>query len=347
MRKTFIYILSWVVCSSLYGQVISVSDFAIIATLSDKKAENYITKRGFTHTARNYDEGKVVNEYFYGPKKKGKEKAQEPADSVLRFIAEYSQGKNTGVIYKTTSLTEYETLIQQFTQTGYISGREEKDSALFFQKADIVVHVGEVVQEEGKFYQVQVEKTSLPALSSIRYAEDLLQYRSHENLVMMFGAANVKKDVYYFTDKDVARCSVLYPNTKSQVIFIWEDEENSRYISYLMIGGSLRAESSAAFNQTISLNVWHSAAGLHTGMKISELLRINESDFSFYGTGSEFAFMAVPEKKGNIDFKKTGIVLGCLNCNGVSLLKKEKVSVEEAVNAGLQLYILSIVLMPD
>lgn len=347
MRKTFIYILSWVVCSSLCGQVVSVSDFAIIASLSDKKAENYITKRGFTHTARNYDEGKVINEYFYGPKKKGKEKEQEPPDSVLRFIAEYSQGKNTGVIYKTSSLAEYEMLLKQFTETGYVSGKEGKDSAIFFQKADMVVHVGEVIQEEGKFYQVRLNKTPLPALSSIRYADDLLQYNSHENLVMMFGMANVKKDVYYFTDKDVARCSVLYPNTRNQVIFIWEDEENSRDLSYLMIGGSLRAESSSAFNQTIALNSWYSAAGLHTGMKITEILAINESDFSFFGTGSEFAFMAVPEKKGNIDFRKTGIVLGCLNCNGAPLLKKEKISAEEAVNERLQMYILSIVLIPD
>lgn len=325
----------------------SVTDFAIIASLPDKKAENYITKRGFTQIARNFDDGKVTNEYFFGPKKKGKEKEKEPIDSVLRFIAEYSQGKNTGVIYKTSSLEEYETLLTQFTETGYVSGKEGKDSLLFFQKADMIVHVSEVEQEEGKFYQLHLDKTPLPSLSTVRFADDLLRYGSHENLVMMFGKANVKKDVYYFTDKDVTRCSVLYPNTKNQVIFIWDDEENSRQLSYLMIGGSLRAESSTGFNQTIALNSWRSAAGLYTGMKMSEILQANESDFSFYGTSSEFAFMAVPEKKGNIDFKKTGIVLGCLNCNDAPLLKKEKISAEEALNAGLQLYILSIVLVPD
>jgi hypothetical protein len=56
--------------------------------------------------------------------------------------------------------------------------------------------------------------------------------------------------------------------------------------------------------------------------------------------------MVVPEKKGNIDFKKTGITMGCLNCTGSPLMKKEKISAEAAIAAGLQLYIVSMVLMP-
>ena len=61
---------------------------------------------------------------------------------------------------------------------------------------------------------------------------------------------------------------------------------------------------------------------------------------------SEFALMVVPEKKGNIDFRKIGVTFGCLNCSGYPIMKKEKISAEAAIAAGLQLYIVSIVLMP-
>jgi hypothetical protein len=204
-----------------------------------------------------------------------------------------------------------------------------------------------IEEEEGIFYQINFDRNPVPTLSSVKFADDLLEFDSHESLVMLFGKENVQKDVYYFSEKEVNRCSVLYPNTKWQAIFIWKDQENSRKLSYVLIGGSLRTESASDFNQTIALNSWRSYSGLRTGMKLDEIIRYNEADFQFFGLRSEFSFMAVPEKKGNIDFRKTGIVLGCMNGNSNPVLKDEKVSAEGAINAGLQLYILSIILLPD
>lgn len=317
-------------------------DFITISSLSEKKINSYISKKGFVQLGRNYDDGTVINEFYYSKKKKGK----ELPDTTLRYISGFVKGKNSGVIYKTSSLNEYDSILKDFKANGFIAGKEGKDSLLFFQKADMTVHIEEEMQEEIKLYQVRLDKNPVPSLSSVKFADDLLEFDSHESLVMLFGKDNVKKDIYYFSETESTHCSVLYPNTSRQAYFIWEDQENGRKLSYLLIGGILRAEGSSEFNKTIALNSWRSYSGLYTGMKLSEILRYNNGDFNFFGLNSEFAFMAVPEKKANIDFKKTGIVLECFNCNDVSLLKTEKVSAQEANDEGLQLYIVSIILLP-
>lgn len=345
MRVIFTYILSILVHSTLLSQVLTAGDFIAIASLSEKKSSSYIEKKGFTQTGKNFDDGVVTNEFYYYQKKKGKEK--QVLDTVLRFVSGFSKGKNTGIIYKTSSFNEYDSILKDFKINGFIAGKEGKDSILFFQKGDMTVHIQQTVEEDVKFYQVRLDKTPVPSLSSVKFADDLLEFDSHESLVLLFGKDNVKKDIYYFSQDEFSHCSILYPNTSRQAYFFWDDEKNSRKLSYLLIGGVLRAEGSSEFNKTIGLNAWRSYSGLYTGMKVSEILRYNNSDFNFFGLNSEFAFMAVPEKKGNIDFKRTGIVLECFNCNNTSFLKADKVSAQEANDEGLQLYIVSIILLPS
>lgn len=355
MKKTILLLLLFY-SRVLYSQVISVNDFITLASLPDKKINSYIAKMGFVQVAKTLDDGRIVNEFFYRNKK-------QPFDTVARFLSGYRNGPVTGVSYQTSSFAEYYSILKEFRMNGFTTGKEKTDStartdsamladslrmdsASFFQKEDMTVKVGEEVRDELKMFRILLEKKPPPASSSLRFADDLLFFDSHEALVTKFGEANVRKDMYYFSDTDSIRCSVIFPDTKRQAIFIWDDQANSRTLSYLMIGGTLHAGNTDRFDQTISLSTWQSNSGLYTGMRLAEIVRVNQGDFNFFGKASEFAFMAVPEKKGNIDFKKTGIVLGCLNCTGVAMLKTEKVSAEAAVAAGLQLYILSIVFVP-
>lgn len=352
----------------LYSQVITVADFAELTTLPDKKINGYIAKMGFVQVARTLDDGKIVNEFFYKNKK-------QPYDTVIRFLSGYRNGSITGVIYQTSSFTEFNRILNDFRVNGFMNGGQKRDTAstrdstragdslriadsvvmtdtarikdsLFFQKGDMTVRIREEMRDEIRMFVLIAERKPIPTSSSLRFAEDLLFFDSYESLVAKFGVANVRKDMYYFSEEDSSRCSVLFPDSKQQAIFIWGDQPNDRTLSFLMIGGSLRPESSSGFNQTVSLSTWKSFTGVYTGMRLAEMVRINESDFNFYGFNSDFALMVVPEKKGNIDFKKTGVVLGCLNCNNTPVMRAEKVSAEAAIAAGLQLYIISLVLMP-
>jgi hypothetical protein len=79
-------------------------------------------------------------------------------------------------------------------------------------------------------------------------------------------------------------------------------------------------------------------------MTLKELLNLNGKDFDFYGNSSEFPLMVDPANSGEIDFKKTGIVLNCLNCNGSSLITRLKISAEDAVDNNLPLSVYYIII---
>ena len=64
------------------------------------------------------------------------------------------------------------------------------------------------------------------------------------------------------------------------------------------------------------------------------LLELNANDFSFYGRSSENSFMILPEQTRYIDFKKTGVMLACFDCQNSTLLDAEKVSAATAALGG-------------
>jgi hypothetical protein len=221
------------------------------------------------------------------------------------------------------------------------------DTTSFFQKGDMTVRISQDTRDEVKVYRIMLQRRPGPSGSAVRYADDLLSFDSHQALIAMFGQSNVKRDIYYFTELDTSRCSVIFPNSNRQAIFLWDDQETYRGLSFLIVGGGLHAYSrSDEQTESIALNAWRSSTGLFTGMRISEIVRINEADFTIYGINSEFGLMAVPEKKGVIDFKQTGVVFGCLNCSGSPMMRKDKISAQAAIDTRLQLYITSIVLFP-
>ncbi|MFN2439233.1 MAG: hypothetical protein ABR503_08530, partial [Chitinophagaceae bacterium] len=82
---------------------------------------------------------------------------------------------------------------------------------------------------------------------------------------MVFGAANVKKDVFYYSATETNKCSIVFPNTNREVVFIWNDESNYRNTAFLVIGGNSKTNISANFNQQIEQNAWHSKQGVYSG----------------------------------------------------------------------------------
>ena len=129
-------------------------------------------------------------------------------------------------------------------------------------------------------------------------------------------------------------------------MFVWEDENNLCKLSYVLISGILPTENGLPFNDNIGRNKWAFRSGIYSGMSIRDLLRLNGNDFKFFGLGSEFSMMVDPENTGNIDFKKTGIMLTSLDGNGSALLKRAKVSAEHVVENRIALHVFYIMLTP-
>jgi hypothetical protein len=187
----------------------------------------------------------------------------------------------------------------------------------------------------------------LPHPDSVRYAEDLLKFNSHEYLVSFFGTSNVKKDLYYFTEKELKKCSVLFGNSSRQAVFVWKDEDNLCDLSFILVSNIIPTVSAEKFNGVVLINEWRLDNGIHPGMSIKELLKLNEKDFEIYGNQSAQAFMIKPGNSGKIDFKKTAIMLSCNNCNNERLLNVPAVSAIDVAEENLPMYVYYFIMYPS
>lgn len=303
-----------------------------------------MNKKGFLPGGRSFQDDGVMVTFF-------EKKSNDEKDTVHinRSIDLYKKGDTWCFALHTSSFDEYLDGQNRLKQAGffYINSKDtvsnSKDTSLMtaelFQKRNITVQASSGVTDDETVHTFLLQKKELPNPDNIRYAEDLLKFDSHEHLVSVFGENNVKKDFYFFSEKELKNCSVLFGNSNRQVVFIWDDENNLNKLSFIMISGVLPTASTIEYDGNISQNAWTLKNGIYSGMRVKNLLELNENDFKFYGIDSEFSLMVEPVKTGNIDFKKIGIVLNCFNCNGPVLLNKPKVSATDAVDNSLALYV--------
>lgn len=281
---------------------------------------------------------------FVEKKKKGIE-----TQSIKSEVDLYRKDNIDYFVLRSTSLKEFEDGCNWLKKGGYFSG-SKKDTSFFapvlFQKNNITIQAIRHNDRDGPGFTFLLQKKELPKAGDVQYGDDLLQFNSHEFLVAFFGSKSVKRDVYYFSEHELKQCSVLFPNTDRQAIFVWNDEDNLAELSYILISGISPALRTSAYNGSISQNKWTLKNGIYSSMSIKEVRDLNGDDFQFYGRLSDFLFMVPPENQGNIDFKKIGLTLGCLNCNGAQVLEKQKVSASEAMTHSLALYVVYIMIMP-
>lgn len=220
-----------------------------------------------------------------------------------------------------------------------------KDSAILFQKWNIDVRsINEIVDSVHRYTFILQEK-KIP--SAIVYAEDLLRFDSHEFLVSYFGERNVKRDLYYFSQTELKKCSVLFGNSNRQVVFVWNDEKNLDDLAFVMVSDALPTVNSPVREGLLSNNEWKLKCGIHPGMSLKDLIKLNESDFKIYGNQSELGLMIKPEEDGKINFKKTAIMLSCKNCNTDNFLQKQEVSALAVARQNLPMYVFDIILYPS
>lgn len=288
---------------------------------------------------------------FFEKQKKAKKKSKKDKDIPVDTIADerrvglYKESNAFCFAFFTTSRKEYNDGLRRLKNSDFIYAENEdtSQSPLFFQKKNLTVQAGVDSAEGRSVYKFLLKMTPFPG--SVQFAEDLLSFDSHEFLVTYFGEKNIKKDVYFFSEKRVRKCSVLFGNSNRQVVFVWEDEANLCKLSYILISGILPTKNAVPFNENIGRNIWEFKSGIYSGMSIRDLIRLNENDFNFYGNNSEFSLMVEPVNTGNIDFKKTGIMLTSLDGES-PFLKKLKVSAAAAAENHIAMHVFYIMLTP-
>ena len=345
MRGSILFFILFLIVCNLHSQEYSAKDFLYASSLSSKKLGNYLSKKNFTPGGSRTQNDIMVNIYILKPRKSKKKK---DTLNITRSIETFYTENSSSFTYITSLKDEYTESLEELKAAGFFCGNEKDTANILFQKKNISVLANMVIEnDDDTLYSIAISQQELPLPENIQFAEDLLQFYSHEYLVSVFGSVNVVRDLYYFSEKEVAKCSVLFPKTSRQAVFIWEDNLNLCKPAYLIIGGNMNAGSISSYDGVIGENVWNSKEGIYSGMTINSLMKLNGNSFKFYGKNSESPYMIVPEKTGAINFKTNRVVLGCLNPSGSRLLNNATIGADEILSDNLGLYVYMMMILPS
>jgi hypothetical protein len=328
-----------------HAQVFTASKLIDGAAVSKTKFESYISKQNFVGVGSDYKGDTIVREFKYRMYGKGGKR-----DSVERSLTYFSTKEDFSFSFSTLSDAEGKRIIREFKKEGYYCNNE-KDSlsapVLLYQHNEFTVAVSKKAVDTLMEYAFLVRKQPLPKAKEIKFAEDLSVFNSHEYLRFYFGDENVKKDIYYLSDDKVGKCTVLFPNTSRQAVFLWEDEINNTGLSKIFIGGHLKTGSAVDYDQNIAENLWQLKSGVHPGMSLYTLRLLNDAAFNFYGGNNSKTGMIFTDSTGKLNFKRENIILGCMNCNENSFIRKAVINSDEALEAERILFVHTIILEPE
>src|SRR6187397_2801917 len=345
MKGALLFLISFLVVCNVHSQEYSVKDFLHVSSLTPKKLESYLNKKKFLPAGNRFQNDIVINIYNLKP---AKSKKKKDTLIITRSIETFHTKNNSSFTYITSLKKEYTESLKELNNDGFFCGNENDTTAMLFQKKNITVLANMIIERDGDtLYSLAINQQVLPLPEDIQFAEDLLKFYSHEYLISFFGQKNVIKDVYYFSEKDVAKCTVLFPKTSRQAVFIWEDNINLCKPAYLIIGGNMNTSTISNYDGVIGENVWNSKAGIYSGMSLNSLMRLNGNSFKFYGKNSDSPYMIVPEKTGAINFTSNRVVLGCLNPSGSRLLNNATISADEILSDNLGLYVYMMMISPS
>ncbi|MGH2565694.1 MAG: hypothetical protein ACRDE5_14355, partial [Ginsengibacter sp.] len=264
-----------------------------------------------------------------------------------KSIDVYEKPDSRYFILHLSSPTEYLNGRESLIKSGFVYDAKKdisKEPSMLFQKENVSIESTREMKDSVTQYTFKLRERKIP--DSIAYAEDLLQFDSHEFLLSYFGKKNVIKDMYYFSEKDLKKCSVLFEGTNYRAVFVWGDENNLNNLSYILVSNVVHTKGEERTGMPEGNNEWGFHSGIHLGMPVKDILRLNEMDFYMYGSKSDLAFMVKPEITGKINFKKTAIMFNCNNCFDNEIFNQDEVSALDVAKANLPLTIFTIIIYP-
>jgi hypothetical protein len=321
-----------------YGQLMDLKELTGLLDLSHNKLEAHLQRKGFRRTFMTNED--MIGAYVRNEKEGTKKNTR--CFQINGFEKDYS------LTYQTTSLEEYAHLNEEIKTSGFTYPSKSTDTnTVMYQRQNLCIESTTKTDDSTVYYIIKAEKKSLPRKKDIVSADDLLQLDAQEYLIDVFGKENVKTDVFYFTETEANKCSVLFPNTNREAIFIWKDEVNLKGISFILVGGSLKTKESMAHLKPIGHNIWMSRQGVYCGMTLRELEQLNRAPVKFYNWKAESAGYLIPNNQGSVDFSRLGIVFNCLNCSFLKIDDKEVIDSDTALEENQKVYITTLIILPE
>lgn len=341
-RILLILILQNFATATVHCQSFNVGDLLTVSSLPSKNVDHFMGKKGFYLCSSKLQSDTM--EATFGIKIKPKNKYTGP----IRTIDILLKDDSKYFVLQTSAQNEFLDGQRSLIKSGFFYDDKKdinKETSMLFQKGNIVIEATSENKDGISQYNFRLKLKKIP--SSVKYAEDLLQFDSHEFLVSFFGEQNVKKDMYYFSEKELQKCSVLFSGTRYQVVFVWGDENNLNNLLYILVPHVLPTAGAEKVDAITGNNEWQFRNGIYPGMGLKELLRLNEMDFGIYGNSSDLAFMVKPGDNGKIDFKKTAVMLSCNNCDDIKMFNQQVVSALDVARKDLPMYINDVIIYPS
>ena len=270
-----------------------------------KKLESQLLKKGFYRSGNYTPEELFFKKYSY-----------EDSVDVERSCRVVFKDDFCQLVYTTSSENEFNSWEKEIDKQMQAQATAQ-EKTLFIGSEGIILQSTQLEKDSSKVYVFKASRKILPKAKNLVFAEDLLSFDAHAFLETVFGKKNVIEDVFEFSDSLKNKCSVIYPNTSRQAIFIWKDEINLKDLVFVIIGEPT-GKTQEGFQQ-VSLPEWRSRQGIRCGMTAAEVEMLNEEPVHFYRHSSSHSGILAQGNKGRIDFEKIEMVFECMNCDFVNV----------------------------
>ena len=344
MRKKIPWLAGFLLLSScLQAQLFHAGELLEFVAYPTKKFDQYISKKGFIASGHFLQRDSVIDSW---------DLIQPPADSnalfVHRRVSRYQNKEITHFSFQSSDPVEIQQLLAEMKQQGFTSSDSSwaMTRPVILQRREWLVQAERMREDTVDYILLRWRQQPMPGNRRIAFADDLLQFHSDEYLAAYFGRQNVKKDQFYFSEKELRRCSILFPNTPNQAIFVWENDTTLMGIEQIMIGGGLRTENTEGYSGVVSNNSWRLRNGIRTHMTLDQLTESAGADLQFFGRQSEFYLTITPESAKKLELDNVALILECINCVGVPGMDRSTISAVDASRAGLRLHVSMMVLWP-
>jgi hypothetical protein len=269
-----------------------------------------------------------------------------PKDSTgSRYLIKKLQGQKAYLQHQKFNVQAYAHFKQTLLSQNFLQGRLYGEAHTeLFQKKDITITAK--ADQQQRWYDITIEKRDLPRIKDLQFAEDLLAYDSHLHLELACGPQNVRKDLFYNADGTTVNCSVIYPGSSREVVFLWHDTANFRKLDCIRIGGNMHTAGAMRHNNVLAQNQWISRQGLYATMTLAQLQSRNGNALNFYGWGGGARANLCGNNSGNIDFSTLDLAFGCLNCNDDAYYGKQQLTSDRAIEDGRRIFIATMIFYP-
>ena len=178
------------------SQSFTIDDLVTLASQPSKNIDHFMSRNGFALYKRKLDGDTMEASYIC--KSQGPQTGHRPKKSIDMDL----RGDSKNFTLQTSSVEYLEGQLRLIKSGYFYDDKKDvhNEPSMLFQKGNISIQATSEMEDSIMQYTFKLKARAIPA--SVLYAEELLQFDSHEFLASFFGSQNVKKTCIIFLKKN-------------------------------------------------------------------------------------------------------------------------------------------------